>query len=311
MTEAALRTYEEDEAGAVVLVGDGGLTGSHPASHLGPVRVVGPDDLASLPDEEVALIVVDQTGGDASLVRRVLATRRPDVPVAVRTPADVSASTLFALGASEVLGSAMVLDEQRARLDRLLDDGRERRALTRRLVEMEAAAGEDPLTGLANRRRLDELTGLIAAGADRRHEPLGVLIIDVDRLKRINDVHGHGAGDLALQHVAAILQATIRGGDVLGRPDDQVVGRWAGDEFLVALAPATRRGLEALTHRLLGAVRASPLPLRDGRLLSVTVTIGAAGGAPDPAALLGAADRALYRAKRQSRDMACVDHRDD
>lgn len=307
MTEAAMRTYEEDEALAVVLVGAGELTDTHPARHLGPLRRLGPDELAEL-DGGVALIVVDAAAGETQLLKRVLASRPGDVPVAVRADARADASTLFAMGVAEVLQPTMAIDEQRARLERLLDEGRERAELHRRLAAVEAIAGEDALTGLANRRRLDELTGLIAAGADRRGEPLGVLVIDVDRLKDINDAHGHAVGDLALQHVARILQRTVRGGDVLGRPDDRVVGRWAGDEFLVVMAPATAPGLDALTHRLLAAVRRAPLVLEAGGELPITVTIGAAGGRPDPSALLGAADRALYRAKRRSRDAACVEH---
>jgi diguanylate cyclase (GGDEF)-like protein len=148
----------------------------------------------------------------------------------------------------------------------------------------------DSLTGLGNPRAFDEHLAHETARASRYGEPLSLLALDVDGLKRINDAHGHHRGDLALQAVARALRRGARGSDVAAR-----IG---GDEFAL-LAPSTpSEAATALAERVRAQVAAQGL---DG--LSVSIGVVTAQG-PDvaPTRLRNAADRALYEAKRRGRD---------
>ena len=149
-------------------------------------------------------------------------------------------------------------------------------------------AYEDPLTGLANRRALEERLKRAVARAADRNVPLAVLLCDVDELKAINDDAGHDAGDRALQRVAKALVAAAA-----ARPGN-LVGRLSGDEFCVVMEGATvEQARELAGHTL------ANLNEEDGR--SILISCGAAAlgrGVDTLAELMRAADAALYRAKR-------------
>jgi diguanylate cyclase (GGDEF)-like protein len=162
---------------------------------------------------------------------------------------------------------------------------------------LSALATRDPLTGLYNRRGLYSHLVQWASWSERYEHALGVLIIDVDHFKQVNDSYGHPAGDQALVKVAAALQGAVR--------DSDLVGRYGGDEFAVLAPETTRAALEALAHRVLEGVRATALgPQFDGHKL--TASVGAAfvqhGRGTTPEALLACADRSLYAAKSAGRD---------
>ena len=156
----------------------------------------------------------------------------------------------------------------------------------------EQAASTDHLTGLANRRTL-AAEGERRLRAQRDAAGLAVAIIDIDHFKRINDVHGHAVGDLALRHVAGVLRQVCRDGDL--------AARHGGEEFVVLSAGGDP---ETLAERLRSAVAAAPFPGVAGGLaitVSIGVTrVGAGDGHLDD--LLRRADRALYRAKAGGRD---------
>jgi diguanylate cyclase (GGDEF)-like protein len=149
-------------------------------------------------------------------------------------------------------------------------------------------AYEDPLTGLANRRALEERLERAVARASERDATLAVLLCDVDELKAINDDHGHDVGDRALQDVGEALVAAAA-----TRPGN-LVGRLSGDEFCVVMEGASLDDARALA--------ASTLALLAGRQSPrILISCGAAAldrGVTTPADLLRAADAALYRAKR-------------
>jgi diguanylate cyclase (GGDEF)-like protein len=150
-------------------------------------------------------------------------------------------------------------------------------------------AYEDPLTGLANRRALEERLNRAVARASSRGTQLAVLLCDVDELKAINDEHGHDAGDRALRRVAEALVAAAA-----ERPGS-LVGRLSGDEFCVVIEGGTLEDARALA----GATFVN-LDESDGRGLLVSCGAAALGrGVDDLAELMRAADAALYRAKRQ------------
>ncbi|MCW3002831.1 MAG: diguanylate cyclase [Conexibacter sp.] len=170
------------------------------------------------------------------------------------------------------------------------------RDIARALSAQRAAADElariDVLTGLGNRRALDEALIAQASLADRTGRPVAALVGDLDGFKRINDVHGHHTGDQLLRDVSVVLRKVVR------RPD--ACFRWGGDEFVVLLgdADATEaRHVAQRVSRAIGERCATP----DGR--PVTMTVGAAAHEPGAigADLLTDADKALLAAKSGAR----------
>ncbi len=163
----------------------------------------------------------------------------------------------------------------------------------RRLREL---ATRDPLTGLANRRRLFDVA---EAWRDAGHT-MTALMIDLDHFKRINDRYGHEAGDVVLRAFADLLREHARDGD-LGV-------RYGGEEFLWFAYGATRAELPRIGARLLDAARAMKVSLPDGTVVGVTISIGAAAMRDDETIddLLRRADAALYAAKEGGRDRVVV-----
>jgi diguanylate cyclase (GGDEF)-like protein len=158
-------------------------------------------------------------------------------------------------------------------------------------------ASIDALTGLHNRRWLDEVLPRQVLRAEMQGEALSVLMIDIDHFKRFNDQWGHAAGDFVLFGVSKLLQARLR-------PTD-LVARYGGEELTAILPRTDVRGAEVAADRVRRAIAFTPFEMPAGDVLpNVTVSIGIAEsragiGAPG---LLASADRALYRAKRNGRD---------
>jgi diguanylate cyclase (GGDEF)-like protein len=157
-------------------------------------------------------------------------------------------------------------------------------------------ASLDPLTGVANRRGVEQFTAAAMRQARSRHEPLAVLALDLDRFKQINDNYGHAAGDRVLQHIARACQDALRDNDLLGR-----IG---GEEFLVVLPGSDLHDAADVAERLRGRIEALTLEdLPAG--LRTTISIGVAqmtsrdSGFAD---LEQRADLALYRAKSSGRN---------
>jgi diguanylate cyclase (GGDEF)-like protein len=174
--------------------------------------------------------------------------------------------------------------------------------LLRHNRELDLLAGVDVLTDLPNRRRLDEQLRVLEAGAARRGDPLGLVIVDVDRFKTVNDVDGHDAGDEVLRVVARALRSEVRTEDVVARGPDAAVGRWGGDEFVLGFAGAGRAHLEHVGARLRRAVSRGTTELGLG-IGAVTVSIGGAVARGEPwPELLRRADAALLQAKALGRD---------
>ena len=168
------------------------------------------------------------------------------------------------------------------------------RDLTNALAER---AVRDPLTGLANRSLLEERLRAVLAKDARTGESTGVLFLDLDGFKAVNDAHGHHVGDAVLRVVASRLLAAVRPSDT--------VARLGGDEFVVLVEGASYDGVVLLGERLREAIVAAILV---GDLdLSVGVSVGSAvseAGAMEPATLLASADRGMYDDKRRARRQA-------
>ncbi|WP_242346982.1 diguanylate cyclase [Anaeromyxobacter terrae] len=169
--------------------------------------------------------------------------------------------------------------------------------------QMKIAEGalQDPLTGLFNRRHLEERLASELAAAQRHGRELSLLLADVDYFKAVNDRHGHLAGDEALKMVAFVLRGAIRKEDVLAR--------YGGEEFVVVARETGLQGARALGERIRRAVERSRCAWHGHDLgltvsIGVTVSIGLAeyvAGRSDRE-LLEAADRALYLAKQAGRN---------
>jgi diguanylate cyclase (GGDEF)-like protein len=159
----------------------------------------------------------------------------------------------------------------------------------------------DPLTGLSNRRYFNEQVLAVDGG-----RPVGgcVLLADLDHFKRINDTHGHPAGDAVLAVMSQRLSAALR--------DNDKLVRWGGEEFLAVLGPMTPAQADLTAERLLHAVRCEPV-VWNGETIHCTISIGYAnfpmpGSATDISldSAISLVDKALYEAKRRGRDRACL-----
>jgi two-component system, cell cycle response regulator len=161
------------------------------------------------------------------------------------------------------------------------------------------SALRDGLTSTFNRRYfLDRLHGELRF-AVRHGKPVALLFVDIDHFKKINDTHGHQAGDQILAAVARVMMTTIRAEDVLAR--------YGGEEFAIICREIELGGAEALAKRLVTAVAAKPFEF-GGQQIPVTVSIGAAvdHGRNEAQALIAAADAAMYEAKRSGRNRVCL-----
>jgi diguanylate cyclase (GGDEF)-like protein len=156
----------------------------------------------------------------------------------------------------------------------------------------------DALTGLPNRRSLDLQVEARLEAAERCHSCVSVVVLDLDRLKEINDTYGHEAGDLALRSVAAALRSAVR--------QDDLSARFAGDEFVVVLSDCDAEQEERRVRELQSAVGAHPFEPRPGVRISLSISAGPARFPDDGRTfeeLLGVADERMYRDKagRRSR----------
>lgn len=160
----------------------------------------------------------------------------------------------------------------------------------------ELDAGCDALTNLLNRRFLPTVLRREIELAEKSAGSFGVLLLDLDHFKAINDTYGHEAGDRALQHVAGILSQYTRGSDY--------VFRYGGEEFVVVLVAVEAAQAMLIAEGLCRRMAETPVSLADGQLLDISASIGVAvyDGHPDYERVMARADAAMYQAKKQGRN---------
>lgn len=164
------------------------------------------------------------------------------------------------------------------------------------ISQLEHASRYDTLTGLLNRRAMDEELVAEVQRSRRLGESFSLLMLDADHFKQINDTRGHAAGDRALQHLATLLAAQMR--------DIDRLGRWGGEEFVVMLPGTAAADARNIAERLRERVEALPTRWKE-RPMPLTISIGIAQwqhGGDDLESLLGRADAALYKAKAAGRN---------
>ncbi|MGO7337687.1 PleD family two-component system response regulator [Rhizobium leguminosarum] len=169
------------------------------------------------------------------------------------------------------------------------------RASVKQTIEL---AVTDPLTGLYNRRYLDNHLNVLFNRSMARGRPLSVLITDIDRFKQVNDTYGHDGGDEVLREFSSRVRSTIRGADL--------ACRYGGEEFVVVMPDTSPEIAAAVAERLRAAIESAPFMLKhSGEALSVTASFGIASRIASvltPGQLMKQADLALYEAKNTGRN---------
>lgn len=172
--------------------------------------------------------------------------------------------------------------------------------ITSLVEEAQRAATTDPLTGLMNRRAFLSALELERARSVRHAYALSLLLLDVDHFKSVNDKRGHATGDTVLSSLARLLQHQARKVDI--------VGRWGGEEFVVALSGAEEAGAQMAAERIRTAVQAMVAQDEKGQEVRVTISIGACSMIAEESAeqLIDRADQAMYQAKTGGRNRVVV-----
>jgi diguanylate cyclase (GGDEF)-like protein len=200
----------------------------------------------------------------------------------------------------EVIGSVLVQhpspleSASRRKVEESITQASPVLANLRNLALSQARALTDGLTGLPNRRAIEDTLKRMAAYAERTTSPLGAVLFDLDHFKQVNDLFGHEKGDEVLAAVGAVVSTTVRGSDF--------VGRYGGEEFILLLPDSDRDGASVIAEKVRVAISEIDVA---GVSRSITASFGVAAipeDAAEPTLLLRAVDRALYLAKAQGRN---------
>jgi diguanylate cyclase (GGDEF)-like protein/PAS domain S-box-containing protein len=173
-------------------------------------------------------------------------------------------------------------------------------SLRRRVALLEKLSSLDPLTHLPNRRSMEATIASRLAETRRYEVTFGVLFIDIDHFKTVNDTHGHETGDRVLRLVAKTLARSLRPFDL--------AGRWGGEEFLAVVLNVDTIGLGVVAERVRALIAETRIPFEDN-YLSVSVSIGGTLARSDDSseALLNRADQLMYQCKMEGRNRVCLD----
>jgi two-component system cell cycle response regulator len=265
----------------------------------------GPTGLEMLAKKGYDVVITDlkMPGMDGFEVLSGVKRIAPNVEVVVLTGThaqDVTcAIRALRLGAHDYLSKPPTSPDQvLMTIERAVEKKRLKDANQRLLSELESLSRTDPLTGVANRRSFDEVLGKEFARSRRHSRALGVVMLDIDHFKKVNDIHGHPGGDQVLRAFARIVGSVLREGDVLFR--------YGGEEFVVLLPDTGPEGALRAAERIVAAVASTPVRV-DGQLIHITTSAGVGcleRSTRDKGELLAKADAAVYEAKSGGRNRA-------
>jgi two-component system cell cycle response regulator len=219
-----------------------------------------------------------------------------DVPVVFLTGRTSMDDVLTALrgGAHDYLKKPFEAAELVARVGAAAKVKKLQDRLRERNDDLERVSRTDMLTGLNNRRHMDEELTRQHSIARRGRSDLGLILLDIDHFKHVNDTYGHAAGDQVLCEFARRLLGQLRAGDI--------AGRWGGEEFLVILPNTGLEGTRQVAERICTATAVTPITA-EGHRITVTVSGGCAiGPAAGPDVLVSTADTQMYQAKQAGRN---------
>jgi two-component system cell cycle response regulator len=279
---AVVRRHLEDEGYLVVEAVDG--QAAIDQCHKSP------------PDTVLLDIEMPGLNGHEVLAHLKASEELKDIPVVFLTGRTGTEDIVAGLrsGAHDYLKKPFETAELIARVGAAVRTKKLQDELRYRSAEFDRMSRTDALTGLYNRRHLEERLHEVNSSALRHDYLLALIMVDIDFFKRINDTEGHHGGDDVLREFTRRLQAEMR--------DEDIVGRWGGEEFLVILADTDTEGVRTLAERIREAVAAEPFDV-GGHTCVVTMSAGyAAGPAGDTDGLLRQADVALYEAKAAGRN---------
>ncbi len=224
----------------------------------------------------------------------------PIIMVSALTGTDTIVTGLES-GANDYVTKPVDIPVLVARIRTQLQAATRLRQLDDKAEQMELMAMHDELTGLPNRRAFFEEAARELARGARNGKPTSLLALDIDKFKRVNDTHGHAAGDRLLQQFARVVSGNMRTQDLLAR-----IG---GEEFAVLLPETGLKGARSTAERIREQIAAAKV-LWNGVEISVTTSIGVAtdesAAKQAPEDLMGKADKALYMAKESGRNRVCV-----
>jgi diguanylate cyclase (GGDEF)-like protein len=268
--------------------------------HVVIEAIDGEDALQSIRDETPDVVLLDvempKLNGHQVLAELQSHPATAHIPVVFLTARATTADVVegLRLGAHDYLRKPFEPAELLARVSAALRVKRLQDELRVRNVELEAASRTDALTGLPNRRHLQEHLAAAASACRRHGGDVAVLMVDVDHFKRVNDRLGHAGGDHVLRRIALCLATACRAEDV--------AGRWGGEEFLVVSPGSSANGATALAERIRAAAEAESIDVEGAERVKVTVSVGVASGCGDVDAIVRSADAALYEAKETGRN---------
>jgi diguanylate cyclase (GGDEF)-like protein len=247
---------------------------------------------------DVVLLDIEMPGLDGYevLARLKADPEVRDIPVVFLTSRSGMADVVAGLdaGAHDYLRKPFEPPELVARVAAAAQMKKLQDELRRRNADLDRMSRTDGLTGLFNRRHLDEELLRQYSVSRRNRTPVSVLLLDIDHFKKVNDTYGHLAGDQVLQEFARRLKAEVRLEDI--------AGRWGGEEFLVILPGADPRSSGIVAERIRLATAREPVAVDAGRI-GFTVSGGyATGPLDDPDQQVSRADAALYDAKVAGRN---------
>jgi len=247
------------------------------------------------PDAILLDIEMPGMDGHEVLARLKADAKLSDIPVVFLTGRTSTADMVAGLraGAHDYLKKPFEAAELIARIGGAVRIKRLQDELQLRNQQLDLLSRIDGLTGVYNRRHVDEQLEAEANRASRYGEPFAVLMLDIDHFKHVNDHEGHPAGDRVLKEFARRVQAVVRTNDI--------VGRWGGEEFVIIAPETDSENAVLLAQRVRSEVCQRPFDL-GGRSIDVTVSIGCAAGVESDTALVDRADKALYRSKTEGRN---------